>query len=144
MKEKFTIILFLIFSLAKLNAQIENRILGKWTNEDKSQVIEVVKKNNAYIGKLTFIDAENAKLMLDSENDDESLRNRRLLGAEVWLNFEYLEDKDMWKNGSIYNYKTGNTYNGKIQVEGDELKLTGFYGFFFFLAKTQNWTRVSK
>lgn len=144
MKEKIIILLFVIFSFATLHAQDENRILGKWSNEDKSQIIEVSKKKNTYVGKLIFINAENAKLMLDTENDDESKQQRRLLGAEVWLGFEYLADKNMWKNGEIYNYKTGNTYNGKIQVTGDELKLTGFYGFFFFLAKTQNWSRVSK
>lgn len=45
----------------------------------------------------------------------------------------------MWKYGEIYNYKNGNTYTGKIRIEGDELRLTGYYGFFFFLAKTQKW-----
>ena len=117
MKEKFVILLLLALCFTKIQAQAEERILGKWTNEDKTQIIEVVKKNNVYVGKLVFINVENAKLMLDSKNDEEALRNRRLIGAEVWTNFEYLEDKDMWKYGTIYNYKTGNSYNGKIQIE---------------------------
>jgi uncharacterized protein (DUF2147 family) len=136
--------LFTLFTLTSLMAQEADRLLGRWSNEDKTQIVEVLKRNNVYLGKLVYINAENAKLMLDTENDEETLRNRRLLGSEVWTEFEYLEDKDMWKSGVIYNYKTGNSYNGKIQVEGNQLKLTGFYGFFFFLAKTQNWTRVSK
>jgi uncharacterized protein (DUF2147 family) len=144
MKRTAVIMLFTLFTLTSLMAQEADRLLGRWSNEDKTQIVEVLKRNNVYLGKLVYINAENAKLMLDTENDEETLRNRRLLGSEVWTEFEYLEDKDMWKSGVIYNYKTGNSYNGKIQVEGNQLKLTGFYGFFFFLAKTQNWTRVSK
>ena len=144
MKRSVIILLFSVFTWSNLSAQEEDRILGKWINEDRTHIIEVLKRNNLYVGKLVFIAAENSKLMLDTENDDEALKNRRILGSEVWTGFEYLEDKNMWKNGAIYNYKTGNSYNGKIQVEGNKLKLTGFYGFFFFLAKTQDWSRVSK
>jgi uncharacterized protein (DUF2147 family) len=144
MKRKLVAILFILLSLSRLNAQEMDRLLGKWMNEDKTQIIEVVRKNNTYMGKLVFIDVPNSKLILDTENDDESLRKRRVLGSLVWKEFEYQEDKDMWKYGSIYNYKSGNTYNGKIHVEEDQLNLTGFYGFLFFLAKTQNWSRVIK
>lgn len=144
MKGKLIITIGLLLSLGFLYAQDADKLLGKWTNEDKSQIVEVVKKNKLYIGKLIYVDEENSKLMLDTENEDETLRNRRLIGAEVWTSFEYLEDKDMWKYGEIYNYKTGNSYTGKIQIDQNQLKLTGFYGFFFFLAKTHIWTRVSK
>lgn len=125
-------------------AQDEQQILGKWTNEDHSQIIQVVKKNNVYVGKLISINVENAHMLLDSENEDDTKKSRRLLGAEVWTGFSYIPESNSWKFGEIYNYKTGNVYNGKITVEGNELKLTGHYGFFFFLAKTQKWTRVTE
>ena len=144
MKKLFTLILTITVFGQFAWAQIESSINGKWTNEDQTQIVEVSKVNDYYVGTLIFIDAENAKLMLDTENDDESKRNRRILGSNVWTKFEFQEDKGFWKYGEIYDYKSGNTYNGKIQVEGDELKLTGHYGFFFFLAKTQKWSRVTK
>ena len=141
---KFKVVSFfvLMFSFFSCFAQTAVSIIGKWTNEDKTQIIQVYKKDNFYVGKLVGIDAENANLMLDSENKEEQLRKRKLIGADVWLNFEYQEDKQMWKNGEIYNYKTGNSYTGKIQIEGPELRLTGYYGFCFFLAKTQKWIRI--
>ena len=144
MKKLFTLILTITVFSQFAWAQIESSINGKWTNEDQTQIVEVSKVNDYYVGTLIFIDAENAKLMLDTENDDESKRNRRILGSNVWTKFEFQEDKGFWKYGEIYDYKSGNTYNGKIQVEGDELKLTGHYGFYFFLAKTQKWSRVTK
>lgn len=144
MKKIITYFLSLVLFGNCLTAQVEKDILGKWTNADQTEVVEVTKVDNYYVGTLVNLKVENAKLLLDSENDDETKRNRRLLGAKVWTKFEYLADKNFWKYGEIYNYKNGNTYNGKIQVEGNELKLTGHYGFFFFLAKTQKWTRVTK
>ena len=144
MKKTIILILPLLLFVNFLSAQDEKLLIGKWTNEDKSQIVEVSKIENFYVGTLVDIQAENAHLLLDTENDDETKQNRRLIGAKVWTKFEYLDEKGFWKYGEIYNYKTGNTYNGKIQLDGDELKLTGHYGFFFFLAKTQKWTRISK
>jgi uncharacterized protein (DUF2147 family) len=142
---RFLLLFIPILSIQTLAlAQDGQLILGKWTNEDHSQIVQVVKKNNVYLGKLVSINVENAHMLLDAENEDDTKKSRRLLGAEVWTGFSYIPESNSWKYGEIYNYKTGNIYNGKITVEGNELKLTGHYGFFFFLAKTQKWTRVTE
>lgn len=142
MKRLSSILIIMIFFLLSSFGQSENMILGEWTNKDSSQVVRVDKQGDFFVGKLISLQGELQEDLLDRENKDEDKQMRKLLGIDVWLNFSYDEDKDMWKYGEIYNFKNGNTYNGKITVEGDELKLTGHYGFFFFLAKTQNWTRI--
>lgn len=138
MKCKLQIILFGLLLIANAYAQ-QNEILGKWTNEDSTQTVQFYKSGKLYNAKLVYFSNENADILLDTENTDEDLRKRRVLNATVWTGFEYLPDKKMWKYGEIYNYKNGNTYTGKIRIEGNELRLTGYYGFFFFLAKTQKW-----
>ncbi len=142
MKKFNWILIVLILPLQILLAQDENKIMGKWTNEDQTQVIQVEKKGEVFVGQLADYKNGNDEVLLDLENKDEEKRSRNLLGEDVWLNFIFDPAKEIWTSGEIYNFKNGNIYNGKIQVEEDELKLTGHYGFFFFLAKTQKWTRV--
>lgn len=142
---KLQYIIFLLFISVKAFANPQDKaILGNWVNEDSTQIVNIYKQNKHYFAKLVYLNDENAPILLDIENNDESLRKRKVLNAVVWSDFEYLADKNMWKFGSIYNYKTGNSYKGKIQIEDKVLKLTGYYGFFFFLAKTQKWYKVSK
>ena len=129
------------FTQAQSNA---NLILGKWHNEDSTQVVEFKKEGNIYNAKLIYLDKENADFILDVHNDDVSKQHRKIIGTKIWTGFEYQEDKEIWKYGEIYNYTNGNVYTGKIQIEGNELKLTGYYGFFFFLAKTQKWYSIKK
>lgn len=118
----------------------ENSFVGKWVNEDTTQVIEIYKKNDHYFGKL--IEINNAKkIIYDSENKDENLKNRKLIGIDVLLNFEFADNK--LKNGEIYNINNGNTYNGKLQLKEDELILTGYFGVLFFLGKTQKWYKFN-
>ena len=45
----------------------------------------------------------------------------------------------------IYNFKTGNTYTGKIHLTNkNEMELTGYYGILWFLGRTKTWTRTNK
>ncbi len=140
--------LFIFITILSSNHAIgqnnANAILGKWHNEDSTQVVEFKKEGNIYNARLVYLAKENADYILDVNNDDEKLKHRKILGVKVWTGFEYLEDKDSWRYGEIYNYTNGNIYTGKIQIEENVLKLTGYYGFFFFLAKTQKWYSTKK
>lgn len=140
--KKLLILFSALLFLSKVFCQTSEAVLGKWTNEEKTQIVEVYKKDNAYFAKLVKLNDTEAKYQFDVNNDDPNLKNRKLIGLDLWTNFTYDAYREQWKDGRIYNFKNGNSYNGKIQVEGNELKLTGHYGFFFFLAKTQKWTRV--
>jgi len=143
-KQYLLIVALSLFSNFLFSQENANSILGQWHNEDSTQVVEFVKNGDVYNAKLVFIDKENAEYILDINNDDENLKHKKVLGSYVWTNFTYSADKEQWRDGSIYNYTNGNVYTGKIQIEGNELRLTGYYGFFFFLAKTQKWYSVKK
>lgn len=143
-KSVFTIFLTLISIGFSFTQNTANSILGQWHNEDSTQVVEFKKEGNVYNAKLVYLDKENSAYILDVNNNDDTKKHRKVIGSKIWTGFEYVEDKDMWKYGEIYNYTNGNTYTGKIQIEGNELKLTGYYGFFFFLAKSQKWYSTKK
>ena len=93
---------------------------------------------------MTNLKGDNSGSLLDLENPEIGKKSSTLIGLDVWIDFVYNEARHNWVDGKIYNFKNGNSYNGKIQIDEDALKLTGHYGFFFFLAKTQDWTRVHK
>ena len=50
------------------------------------------------------------------------------------------QDDDEWEGGKIFDPKKGKTYNCKIWLDGDELKVRGYAGPFF---RTQTWHRQS-
>ncbi len=142
MKNTATLLLiaFSIFNL--LFAQLPNRILGLWENEDRTIQVKVSLKNNYYQAIIYSINGSTSSKQVDSENKNKSLKSRTLIGVPVWMNFVYSPDRNHWSSGEIYNINSGHIYNGKIRVKDDELLLTGYYGIFFFLAKTQKWHRV--
>ena len=144
MKKFYSIISLSLISLSLLYSQQAEDILGLWANEDSTQIVQVIKQGDVFVGKLTNLNGYNPGSLLDLENPESGKKSSSLIGLDVWIDFVYHEARHNWVDGKIYNFKNGNSYNGKIQIEEDALKLTGHYGFFFFLAKTQDWTRVQK
>ena len=144
MKKVYSIISLSLISLSLVYGQEAEDILGLWANEDSTQIVQVMKQGNVFVGKLTNLKGDNSGSLLDFENPEIGKKSSTLIGLDVWIDFVYNEARHNWVDGKIYNFKNGNSYNGKIQIDEDALKLTGHYGFFFFLAKTQDWTRVHK
>ena len=144
MKKFYSIISLSLISLSLLHSQQAEDILGLCANEDSTQIVQVIKQGDVFVGKLTNLNGYNSGSLLDLENPESGKKSSTLIGLDVWIDFVYHEARHNWVDGKIYNFKNGNSYNGKIQIEEDALKLTGHYGFFFFLAKTQDWTRVQK
>ena len=144
MKKFYSIISLSLISLSFLHSQQAEDILGLWVNEDSTQIVQVMKQGNVFVGKLTNLNGHDSGSLLDLENPEIGKKSSTLIGSDVWIDFVYHEARRCWVDGKIYNFKNGNSYNGKIQIDGNALKLTGHYGFFFFLAKTQDWMRVHK
>lgn len=79
--------------------------------------------------------------LLDSNNVDESLRGRTVVGIEVVYGFTEARP-GRWTGGKIYNPEDGRTYNSRL-VERDENTLT-VKGCVLFICKSQTWTRVEQ
>ncbi|MGB1247308.1 MAG: DUF2147 domain-containing protein [Chitinophagales bacterium] len=146
MKNLFFTYLTLLSAFSSI-AQSSTDIIGMWQNEDGNQQIEIYQQeDNLFYARLIWLKDNVSpynQSAYDVENNEKSLQSRLLIDIDVLIGFEYLEEKHLWKNGKIYNFKNGNSYNGKIQIKEGELHLTGFYGILFFLGKTQKWTRYT-
>ena len=122
-------------------------ILGEWVTEDGDCRVEIVKKGDRYFGKIAAIKPPNylpdeisgmdGKPRLDSDNQDESLRSRPLVGIELMKDFRFGNDK--WIGGKIYDPKNGKTYDCEMSLAGDgRLHVRGYVGVSLF-GRTTVW-----
>ncbi len=127
----------LIYPFAQINAQEVqgDDIIGVWLNEDKDAHVEIYKDGAVYFGKIIWlkepIDELTGKPKLDDDNEDESLRDRPVMGLNLLKDFTFDGD-DEWEDGSIYDPKNGKTYSCFMEFKDDSkktLKVRGFIGF---------------
>ena len=78
--------------------------------------------------------------VVDLNNPNPDLRNRRILGLVIMHGFRYAGDSE-WKGGDLYDPKTGHTYKGKMSlVLRNTLELRGYVLIPLF-GRTTSWTR---
>lgn len=145
--KKLIILFFLgIYALSSY-AQEADKIVGVWWNEEKTTKIEVEKKDGKYIGTIVYMipeKYENGAPPKDDENPDPALRERSIVGLQILNNFVYNPDKKEWNSGSIYDPKSGKTYDCYGWLESDELlKLKGFVAGIRWMGKSSEWYRTS-
>lgn len=130
-------ILVLCTVMAFAQTNDADRILGTYLTENKTGKVEVTKQNGKYIGTLVWTVVEGAK---DEKNPDASLRKRTLKGVVILKDMTY--DNGIWKNGTIYDPESGNTYKATIKLKSDgNLTLRGYIGV-PALGRNSVWTRT--
>jgi uncharacterized protein (DUF2147 family) len=145
---KKLIVLFLLgmYAIAGF-AQEADKIAGIWWNDEKTSKIEVKKVDGKYIGTIVYMipeKYENGQPPKDDENPDPALRNRSIVGLQILAGFEYDAKKKEWKNGTIYDPKSGNTYDCYAWLENDELlKLKGFVAGIRLLGRSSEWYKTT-
>ncbi|MBC8173052.1 MAG: DUF2147 domain-containing protein [Chitinophagales bacterium] len=138
----FTSVLFSVLFAFSLSAQsYSDAIIGKWKSEDKKTVVEIYKQGNVYLGKIVWIaqpiDTDTGKPRTDIENPDPAKRNVPLIGLVVMRNLQFKDG--FWKDGEIYNSGNGETYDGDIWLENNDLlKMKAYW---YFMSQTESWTR---
>lgn len=136
---KFTPTLFFLFITFSTLGQ---GIVGKWktiddeTNEPKS-IVEIVEKNGKYYGKIIKLfraPGEDPDPICEECDSEDDRYRKKIIGMEIL--------KDMMKSGTEYSEgnildpNNGKIYSCKIWLEGNNLKLRGYWGPFF---RTQTW-----
>lgn len=133
-----------IFSLTTW-AQVSDsdKILGEWLNEEKNEKILIYKTGNNYFGKVIWannIFEEDGKTpKKDLKNSDDQLQHRTLLNLVVLNNFQF--NDAIWDNGTIYDPKSGKTYNCTIKIKDDKLEIRGYVGI-SLLGRSTYWERL--
>ena len=130
-------ILVLCTVMAFAQTNDADRILGTYLSENKTGKVEVTKQNGKYIGTLVWTSIEGAK---DEKNPDAALKTRTLKGTVILKDMTY--DNGIWKNGTIYDPESGNTYKATIKLKSDgNLTLRGYIGVPAF-GRNSVWTRT--
>lgn len=130
-------ILVLCTVMAFAQTNDADRIPGTYLSENKTGKVEVTKQNGKYIGTLVWTSINGAK---DEKNPDASLKKRTLKGVVILKDMTY--DNGIWKNGTIYDPESGNTYKATIKLKSDgNLTLRGYIGV-PALGRNSVWTRI--
>ena len=121
-------------------------ISGTWkTIDDKTgkqrSIVEIFERNGKVFGKIIKIfpaAGEEPDPVCEECPEDDARYNKKIIGMEII--------KDMQKSGSEYSEgnildpEEGKVYKCKLWLEGNELKVRGYWGPFY---RTQTWTRTN-
>jgi uncharacterized protein (DUF2147 family) len=137
--------ILLIILLLSTNGFAQDTILGKWTTIDDSSgkprsVVEIVEKESLVFGKIIKLypnPGEDPDPICDQCAEDDTRFNKKIIGLEIIRNMKWSE-KEL-SEGNILDPESGKIYQCKIWLEGNELKVRGYWGPFF---RTQTWKKV--
>jgi len=127
------------------NCLSQASMLGKWTTIDDESgkprsVVEIVERSSKVFGKIVKLHPnvdEDPDPVCDKCPVDDIRHNKKIIGLEiiqdmVWSNKELTD-------GTILDPESGKIYQCKIWLEGEDLKVRGYWGPFF---RTQTWKKV--
>jgi uncharacterized protein (DUF2147 family) len=123
----------LFFNVSFINIE-SDKISGLYWTPDKDGRMSIYKKNGNFFGKTIMNKNPTLK---DVHNPNPSLRDRLILGTDIFYDFSYDEKSKEYINGKIYNPLDGKTYNAIMWLEGENMVLKGYIGLpFFGITKT--------
>ncbi len=142
--KKLLFILLVFFSLPSWASSDTISFQGYWLNEKEETIVKIYIHENELKGEIVWMADSldnNNQPKRDVMNKKNNLRPRMVLGINVFSDFK--NNKGVWKDGKVYNYRNGHYYNSKLKIDKDgNLQWTGYYGILVFLSRTKKWTRV--
>ncbi|QKJ28712.1 DUF2147 domain-containing protein [Mucilaginibacter mali] len=141
----FTCLLFPVLLKAQAVSPTE-QIIGRWTTVEKNLTVDVYKDNNEFKAKIVwFKNDDETKRMdewTDKHNPDKSLRDRKIIGLNVVKNLVYDPKSNSWEHGSVYEAKTGRSWDASAYLTRDGLlKVTGYWHF-KFIGRTMTFKKI--
>ena len=132
-----SLILFSLFfsASAQTNQKTADKITGLYWAPKKDAKIEIYKKGEQYFGRSIWV----ANPRKDNKNPNETLKTREVLGIELLTNFIY--DDGVYSSGRIYDPESGKTYDCKMTMIRDDLKVRGYIGISLF-GRTEVFQRI--
>jgi len=136
--------LFLGLLLAAANAFAgNNAVIGQWqTIDDKTRepksIVRIYKQGDKVYGKIIKLfrkPGEDPDPVCVKCTDDR--KGKKIIGMVIVEGLT--NDRDDWSGGTILDPANGKIYRCKIWFDGGQLKVRGYWGFFY---RTQTWHRV--
>ena len=143
MKKKIILVVVLLSTLTCIFAQHPDDIKGVWVNNNKDAKIEIYKSGEKYFGKIiwakSMYESDGRTLKKDDKNPDAALRNRAVLNLNIVNGLSY--DDEEWTGGTLYDPKSGKTFDCKMKRKGANLEIRAYLGTPMF-GKTITWAKV--
>ncbi len=118
--------------------------IGLWATVEEKSHVKIETCGNLLCGTIVWLkepNDENGVAKRDRNNEDESLRDRPIIGLKLLESFKQTGEKpNAWEDGSIYNPEDGKTYASKMALQGSDVLLVE--GCVWIFCKEQTWTRV--
>jgi len=139
---KFAVmVLCSLLTLSFANAQKE-KVLGIWHTPEKEAKMNFYLDDGKLYGKIIWASKSEA---LDIENPDPALRDRKIVGLDLFQGFEWDSDDAEWENGKVYDPKSGKTYDCVVTIDEnneDQLNIRGYIMGMRWLGRSETFTRV--
>ena len=140
---------FLLVLLALLASPVEtlaegpvSPLFGRWLTEDGKSQVEIAPCAHVVCGTVVWLEEplrDDGRPIVDSNNDDPALRDRKVMGLRIMDGFR-LNGPGQLEDGTIYNPEDGNTYEPTFTLQDDgSLELEACI---LFICQSQNWVRV--
>jgi len=138
------IVLTLLFPICLFTETFSQSVLGQWKTiddetGDAKSVVEISERNGKVYGKILKLfrteDEEQDPVCEECPTDDPRYK-KKVIGMEIMSNMS--PDEDEYAGGEILDPKVGKIYKCRIWLEGQHLKVRGYWGPFF---RTQTWER---
>lgn len=120
-------------------------ITGKWKTiddetGDETSIVDIYEKGDKIFGKVVKIfpkPGDDADPVCSECPEDDSRFNKKVIGMEIIRNMKHVDDH--YADGDILDPKIGKIYRCKLWLEGNDLKVRGYWGPFY---RTQTWKKV--
>jgi uncharacterized protein (DUF2147 family) len=113
---------------------------GLWLMSNGKVTVKVAQCGGSLCGKIVALKKpldKHGRPKIDKENPDQALRSRPVIGISLLDDMKPAGD-GRWK-GAIYNPDDGRTYDARMSVNGDVMKVKGCLAVF---CKTREFIRV--
>ena len=138
-------VVYLILFMAAGHVAFGQDVKGKWkTIDDETQepksIVEVFERDGKLFGKIVKLfrkPGEDQDPVCDDCEKDDPRYLKKIIGMEI-LKDMVLADGE-YEGGESLDPKTGKVYKCRIWLEGNDLKVRGYWGPFY---RTQTWLRA--
>jgi uncharacterized protein (DUF2147 family) len=118
-------------------------IVGVWESEEKNLQIEMFDDHGEVAGIMIYFKCSSDDVMRnskDTENPDEALTSRSLLGLKLVTELDY-KGAGVWDDGKIYDPNSGNTYEARIHLTGPNTAVVRGYWKFKWIGRSMVFNR---
>ncbi len=143
--QRILLVLSLFVSLSIFSGAALANVVGIWATKEEKSRVEISECGKKLCGEIIWLKEplnDKKEPKTDTNNPDEKLRSRKIIGLKLLSGFVPSSEKNKWEDGEIYNPEDGKTYSCTMTLLPDgRLEVRGYVGISLF-GKSQIWTKV--